>query len=335
MSDYFPTLPEPVRKRLHKKISELRGKSYLPEAMVNVVTELIQLQLRAEALVRWSGSDTLPPKTKVCYSSADAHLQGAPVLARRDFPVDMDLAGRLIPEILRIIMEQAPELSPLACEVEKAFASGVYDLPRAVQEILAEASSDADHTPLKSEAEPLLTTTQGGESYTGNHETSFSRWEKAHPEAPGFLRFVVQSAVMPSLAMVARQTAAKHNSETVWEHGHCPICGSQPLMGRIADAESGRFHSCSFCGFEYRAPRIGCPFCLAVSHEGSEYYVAEDEPGYELDVCNQCKNYFKIADFRKLDRIWMPLLDDLASLTLDLYARQMGYSRPTLSAWGF
>ena len=335
MSDSFPPLQEPVRKRLQKKISELRLKSYLPETMVNVVTELLQLQLRAETLVRWSGSDTLPAETKASFSRADSHRQGAPVLARRDFPVDMELAGRLVPEILRIIMEQAPELSPLACEVDKAFASGIYDLTQAVREILEETSVGTGHARTESGTGGFPVPPGNGDSSPDSNETSFTRWEKAHPGAPGFLRFVVQSAIMPSLAMVARLAGSRHNADTVWEHGHCPVCGSQPLMGRIADAESGRFHSCSFCGFEYRVPRIGCPFCLTVSHDGSEYYVAEDEPGYELDVCSQCKNYFKIADFRKFDRAWMPLLDDLASLTLDLYARQMGYSRPTLSAWGF
>ena len=106
-------------------------------------------------------------------------------------------------------------------------------------------------------------------------------------------------------------------------------------MGRLLDNEGVRMHVCSFCSFEYRVPRLGCPICLAADSEGTDYYASDDEPGYVLDVCAACGTYIKLADFRTFDRVWMPLLDDLASLSLDIYARQMNFTRPTLSAWGF
>jgi len=40
-------------------------------------------------------------------------------------------------------------------------------------------------------------------------------------------------------------------------------------------------------------------------------------------------------DFREMDKKVLPPLDDLESLPLDLKAKEEGYIRPTLSAWGF
>jgi FdhE protein len=61
----------------------------------------------------------------------------------------------------------------------------------------------------------------------------------------------------------------------------------------------------------------------------------EEEPGYRVDVCASCKSYIKTIDFREMDRTALPQFDDLDSLALDFVAREQGYIRPTLSAWGF
>ncbi len=321
MSLSFPPLPPSSQKQLDRKVAELREKSHLPEAMIKVVSAVTALQLRAAPFIRLAGQEeqSLPQELLAKLAPADARAQGAFLLAREDFPLDLPLAAQLAPAILEVITAEAPELSPLANELAQKLQHGEYTLEQACRAVLFAPSNPQS---LQS-AEP---------AHPGAY---FQEWQRTHPEAPGFFRFVAQSAIMPSLHCVAQLLGQRHNNEAVWPHGHCPICGSQPLIGRLADPDGARLHSCSFCAFEYRVPRIGCPFCLTSAHEGTEYYLSEDEPGYQLDVCDTCKNYFKIADFRKYDRAWLPVLDDLASLTFDLYARQMDYHRPTLSAWGF
>jgi FdhE protein len=54
-----------------------------------------------------------------------------------------------------------------------------------------------------------------------------------------------------------------------------------------------------------------------------------------VDVCAACRRYVKAADFRALDKVSVPVLDDLESLALDILAREAGFERPVLSAWGF
>ena len=328
----------PALKKLNRKIAELhKKKNYLPESMVNVVTQVALLQLEAEAKVRFAPQQdqTLPQAILDKITPADAHFQGAFLLAREDFPVDMAVAEELVPAILQVIQQHAPELASLAGKLAESLASGEYSLQDACHAALVQTLVSVS-TPAESSRDAAYSESASGTGApTGQNESYFTQWEQKHPEAPGFFRFVAQSAIMPSVTVAARLIGQKHRESTTWLHGHCPVCGSHPLMSRLKDDEGFRMNTCSFCSFEFRVPRLGCPFCLANAPDGGEYYASEDEPGYQIDVCNSCKNYIKIADFRKLDKVYLPMLDDLESLTLDLYARQMGYTRPTLSAWGF
>ncbi len=54
-----------------------------------------------------------------------------------------------------------------------------------------------------------------------------------------------------------------------------------------------------------------------------------------MRVCKTCGCYIKLADLREQTEALPAALSDLASLPLDMLARQAGYSRSTPSAWGF
>ena len=314
-----------ARNALRKKTEELARHGHLPSEMTALVTAVAGLQLDAleraracaapdaEGAAGDAASAMRAALAKAQSVPADRHAQGEPLLALRQFPIDTALAAALAADVLRALAEHAPSLAAPAARMEERFAADPSLLEKACRTLLEEAEQSADGAKL----------------------SIFAEWAKEYPDAPDLLRFVVKSALTPSVAACAELAGARHDGKTVWAHGHCPVCGSLPYMGRLDGAEGTRLHTCSFCFFEYRVPRIGCPFCLVQAHDGSEYLESEDEPGYLLDVCKECGRYIKLADFRKYDRAWFAALDDLASLTLDLYARQMGYERPTPSAWGF
>lgn len=306
------TMPESgTDKKLQAKIAELRGKKHLPEqmvALVGIVAELQNAHLPNVVFIR--EGDALPDAIMQKRSPLEKRLSGLPILPGKEFLLDLESVKEVSAALLDAIPAAAPTIADLAGDLRKILDRNPSTLEAAAKEILNTELSETDLSCLDS-------------------------WAKEHPAAPHFFRFVVTSAAMPSLVTAGRILGKEHDPEKVWHHGHCPVCGNQPLMGRLEGKEGRRMHTCSFCAFEYRVPRMGCPFCLAPETEGSEYYVSEDEPGYLLTVCDSCKNYFKLGDFREFDRPWLPLLDDLASLTLDLYAVQMGYKRPTLSGWGF
>ena len=298
-------------ERLQRKIAELENKKLLPPELVAIVSQVSLLHCQAMETVHFDDSATVAILKKL--PTPAAHLQGAFLLHQEDFPLDLALAERLVPTILDLLAKNAPTLKTLCHEAAQALNADASLLHKASKEILTRQSM-AKEAPAA--------------------DGPLAAWEKSHPDSPRFFNFVIRSAILPSLAAAANLLGAHHDDDA-WPHGHCPICGGLVLMGRIQDDGGARTHVCSFCLFEYRVPRLSCPFCLAAGENDSCYYASEDVPGYLLETCPACKKYLKLADFRQFDRVWLPLLDDLGSLALDLYARQMNFIRPTLSAWDF
>lgn len=316
----MPSSPSPERSaatQLERKLEELHTKKHLPGELVAIVAEVSRLQQDALPAVRFADmrEQTLPADVRAAIRPVEARAQGGVILPREEFPLDMAVARGLRAPVMDVLRRNAPQLLPLQEALTAALDAEPDMFERACRSVLL------PHSPAAKEG--------------AGPDDPLAEWAARHPEAPGFFRFVAQSAVMPSLSVAGSLLGVEYDNDALWQHGHCPVCGSAPLMGRLSGTEGARSHVCSFCSFEFRVPRIGCPFCLAAEYGGSEYYASEDEPGYLLDVCASCNCYIKLADFRALDSAWLPLLDDLASLSLDIYARQMGYARLTLSAWGF
>ena len=287
---------------LTKKLAELARSPHLPPALPALIAEVVRLQEEARETISFNQDNVLAATPA---PSTQARLGGAVILQRSAFPFDVAAARRLADSIMTGLAETVADLR-----------AGI---------IAAQAVLDKDE---KNFSAACAAVVEENAEY-------FAAWAEKHPETPGLLRFIVQSALMPQAQALGEALAPLHNAEVVWSHGHCPICGSLPLMGRLKDSEGKRMHTCSFCAFEYRVPRLACPFCLDERPEGAEQYTSEEEPGYHIATCASCSTYFKLADFRQFDRPFLASLDDPASLVLDLAARQMGLTRPTLSAWGF
>jgi FdhE protein len=93
-----------------------------------------------------------------------------------------------------------------------------------------------------------------------------------------------------------------------------------------------RYLLCSFCDYQWRIDRIFCPFCSNKDHESLHYLFAEEEEAYRIDLCEKCHQYIKTIDYRKLEES-DPVLEDLATLHLDILASQKGYKRPVPNPW--
>ena len=53
----------------------------------------------------------------------------------------------------------------------------------------------------------------------------------------------------------------------VWESGHCPTCGSWPLLGEFRGLDQSRFLRCGLCADSWEVPRLWCPFCDTRDHD--------------------------------------------------------------------
>ncbi len=291
--------PQREARLVEKKIAALRGRGFLPAELLDVVESAVRLQLDAATRVQTPeiGEQDLAP--------ADKAAQGAALLDRDRFKYDKANAEALFDQLLALIMQAGGALSEGAVQISEAIASG---------ELIKEAIFSA---------------------YIAADETFFVSWRHKLEYAPMLIDFLATASLTPGLAACAERVATHIPAERTWSYGHCPVCGQQPLIADLRGKEGQRFLTCSFCRHEYRTKRLSCVFCGEESTEKLKYFAANEEPGYQVHVCESCKNYLKTADFREFDRPSVPVLDDLESLTLDLLAREKGYRRPTLSAWGF
>ena len=72
--------------------------------------------------------------------------------------------------------------------------------------------------------------------------------------------------------------------------------------------------------------RIACPACGETGFESLPVFQAEEFPGTRIDACETCRTYLKTVDLTVTANA-IPVVDDLASLPLDLWAREQGYHR--------
>lgn len=138
------------------------------------------------------------------------------------------------------------------------------------------------------------------------------------------LSLLIYLSIRPSIESGSRQLAA-YLEENADGHGHCPICGSAPIIGEL-DADGRLWIYCSLCGHRWPVERMVCLFCGNRDSASLEYQYSESEPEYRVYLCNKCRHYLKVVDTRKLERIFFPPLEQVVSLHLDLMASEKGFA---------
>jgi len=290
---------EKNRQRFEKKLEVLRKKDTFPQALLDLLEKVGTRQL--QAVQEYDFSQVVIPDTV----SQSRHAQGASLVPRAAFPVFLPQSGILFAGILEDVLSLGGDLGAGAERVKEDLEGGDLTLETVFQ------------------------------AYLGENNDVFEAWATKTPGAPRLMFFLVQSSLAPFMEGLAQQIRKEDPEEKTWDHGHCPVCGSLPFISRLEHKEGVRMLFCSFCRSAYRVPRLGCVFCGEKDAKKLLYFEAEEEPGFRVDLCDQCKMCIKTVDFRTMDRVSVPVLDDLESLTLDVLAQGKGYVRPTLSAWGF
>ena len=108
----------------------------------------------------------------------------------------------------------------------------------------------------------------------------------------------------------------------------CPFCASAPVAAALREEGQGarRTLVCSLCFTEWDYLRIQCPACEENRFDALPVYIADVPANARIDACDSCRTYIKTIDLTK-DGLAVPAVDDLASLPLDLWARERGYQR--------
>jgi len=108
----------------------------------------------------------------------------------------------------------------------------------------------------------------------------------------------------------------------------CPYCKRKPGLGVLRPLGEGALRSliCSFCLGEWEFRRIVCPGCGEENHENLPVYTAEELKHVRVEACDTCRTYIKTVDLTKSGRA-EPVVDEMASIPLDLWASERGYTK--------
>ena len=225
--------------------------------------------------------------------------EGFSLVQKEDFPLDIEASTTLFTRLCQIAKEANPHMAEQVEKINGAIAHKRIDLKKllmgGVKEQKIEKVADKFGLDIK------------------------------------VFSFLIQSSIKPSIEAGMEQLHSELDPET-WLKGYCPMCGSLPFLSLLKEEEGKRYLLCSYCGYQWRIDRLFCPFCNNKDQESLHYLFAEGEEAYRIDLCDQCRQYIKTIDYRNLEES-DPVLEDLATLHLDLLASQKGYKRPVPNPW--
>jgi len=188
-----------------------------------------------------------------------------------------------------------------------------------------------------------------------------ARWIRGEDQ-PVVDRFLARASAGPVLEALdpATRSACGGPRDT----RHCPQCGGPPQLSYFAPAQEDlatgpRYLLCARCGVSWGYARMTCAGCgedssakltvfselgttsgergsvvRGLPHEKAPAQYPAVFPHIRVEACDSCRRYLLTIDMA-VDRRAVPLVDELAAIPLDLYARDRGFTKITTNLMGF
>jgi FdhE protein len=169
-----------------------------------------------------------------------------------------------------------------------------------------------------------------GERNLGNAEARenllLSRWEgglQAEPEEPAadfFSRVLLQP--------YAESLATRGDIDFQSAAATCPFCNARPVAVVLRSEGDGakRWLLCSICSTEWPFRRVVCPNCGEQDKDKLPIYTASGLDHVRVEACDSCTTYIKAVDLTK-DGLAIPVVDELATVALNIWAEEHGYMK--------
>ena len=146
----------------------------------------------------------------------------------------------------------------------------------------------------------------------------------------------IDVAAAPIIEMAASQIQVPPRE--AWTEPLCPLCGDQPRLSVIVE-ESGEFMRgsprylvCGRCASWWGFSRAACPGCGEHHPDRLALYTNDRWPWARVDACLSCRSFIKTFDLRQPGAVAVvPLVDDVATITLDFWAHEQGLTRTSRS----
>ena len=145
------------------------------------------------------------------------------------------------------------------------------------------------------------------------------------PLPPGPHDFFARAFLQPYAAGIRSRSSVRWSGPTPYR---CPFCKRKPGLGVLRPLGDGGQRSlvCSFCLAEWEFRRIVCPGCGEENHAKLPVYTAEELKHVRVEGCDSCRSYIKTVDLTK-SGLAEPIVDEMASIPLDLWAQKQGYAK--------
>jgi FdhE protein len=119
-----------------------------------------------------------------------------------------------------------------------------------------------------------------------------------------------------------------------WLEGYCPVCGSWPAFAEVRGIERNRYYRCGRCGGEWHAHALQCPFCAMSDHHQLAVLVPEHGSSNDvIEACQRCLGYVKALTRLQGCPPLSVMLEDLASVDLDVAAFEHGFARQSVPGY--
>jgi FdhE protein len=143
---------------------------------------------------------------------------------------------------------------------------------------------------------------------------------------PDAFRAVADLVPIPFLQACGRQWGL---SRSGWMEGYCHLCGAWPAFAEVRGIERSRHLRCGRCGGDWETHWLCCAYCGTTDHEQLASLVPETKgTARTVDACKQCLGYVKSFTTLQGTPAGKVMIDDLASVDLDIAALEQGFRRP-------
>lgn len=144
---------------------------------------------------------------------------------------------------------------------------------------------------------------------------------------------LVLGQILKPFAQKRAESLSPLPEDIQWHKGYCPVCGSWPELSFLEGKEGVRWLRCAFCSYEWRYPRVQCPFCETTDQTLMELIYLEDRPHERAELCNGCGKYVLSIDARNLVEAVDREIVSLGMIHLDVIAQEKHFSPGAVYLW--
>lgn len=144
--------------------------------------------------------------------------------------------------------------------------------------------------------------------------------------SPSGIDFFGKACLQPYARCLADRGIPIPHASDAAAPNRCPVCAGRPQVASIegGPASGGRTLHCARCLTSWSFKRVMCVECGEENPATLGCYRSPEYPHVRLDTCDICRHYVKAVDLTILG-LADPLVDDVASAALDLWAVEQGY----------